>query len=92
MLILLVILFGVVLGMRFKVAVLVPAMGVSVFAVLAVGITSRDSLPTILLAGVLAFTCLQIGYLGGIMTSYMLTVARAKSSLRKTSLQAKSVR
>jgi hypothetical protein len=90
-LILLAFLTGAVLGMRFKVFVLAPAFVFAAIAVFAAGIVRGDSLRAMLVAGMLALISLQIGYLGGILTRYAVTLARA-GSRRKTSLQAQSIR
>jgi len=92
MLILLVSLIGAVLGLRFKVLILIPAIGFTIIAAVATGIAGGNGLLAILLAGVLASTCLQIGYLGGILARYSITLARAGSSPRKDSIQAESAR
>ena len=89
MLILLVFLTGAVLGLRFRIFVLAPAAGVTLVAVCATGIARSDGLIVILLAGMLALICLQIGYLGGILTRYTMLLAHARSQ-RKASLQAES--
>jgi hypothetical protein len=70
-------LVGAVLGTRFKVLVLLPAIFAAVLAILAVGITSSTNFPIIALAMVLATTCLQVGYLGALATRYVVAVARA---------------
>jgi hypothetical protein len=88
-LILLVFLTGAVLGLRFKVLVLVPAMGLAILAVIATGVARGHSFPAILIAGVLALICVQIGYLGGLLTRYTTTAARVGSQ-RETSMQAES--
>ena len=90
-LILLVCLTGAVLGMRFKVLILAPAIGVTIIAVFAAGMARGEDLPAILLAGLLALICLQIGYLGGVLTRYTMTLARA-GSRRKAPLQTESAR
>jgi hypothetical protein len=91
MLILLVFLLGAVLGMRFKVLILIPAIASVMIAILAGGVARGDSVSAILIAVVLASICLQIGYLSGIATRYGIALARA-GRLRKASLQAESAR
>ena len=90
-LILLVCLTGAVLGMRFKVLILAPAIGVTIIAVFAAGMARGVDLPAILLAGLLALICLQTGYLGGVLTRYTMTPARPRSR-RKAPLQTESPR
>jgi 4-amino-4-deoxy-L-arabinose transferase-like glycosyltransferase len=90
-LILLAFLVGAVLGLRYKVLILAPAMGLAILAVIATSLAHHYSLPTTLIAGVLALTCVQIGYLGGILTRYAMILTRGGSQ-RNASVQAESVR
>jgi hypothetical protein len=87
----LVLLFGAVLGMRFKVLILVPAIGFAAVAVLAGGLATNATLPAILLAAVLASIGLQVGYFGGIVTRYSMTLARTADQ-RKASRQVQPIR
>jgi uncharacterized protein YqgC (DUF456 family) len=89
-LILLVFLSGAVLGMKFRVFVLAPGIGLSVLAVLALGCARGASLPTLLVAATLAVVAVQIGYLAGILTRHTIMSARVGSS-RKAPLQAHSI-
>ena len=91
MLTLLVFLTGAVLGLRFKVLILAPAMGLAILAVIATGMACGYSLPALLIAGVLALVCLQFGYLGGVLTRYAITLARAGSQ-PKASFRPESAR
>ncbi len=84
-------LIGAVLGMRFKVLILIPAIGLAWIVILAAGIARSDSISAILIATVLASTCLQIGYLCGTVTRYSVALARIGRT-RKDSLQAQSAR
>ena len=68
---------GALLGMRFKVLILVPAICLALLAILAVGISSSVSFSFIALAMVLAAACLQLGYLIGIAARYAMAGARA---------------
>jgi len=78
-------LVGMVLGQRFKVLVLVPAIAVWLPVAIGVGIAHSEELgPTVLLAA-LAVASLQIGYLVGVGIRYSLAAARA-SGLRTASL------
>ena len=70
MLLLLVLLIGAMLGMRFRVLVLVPAIGFLFTAILAACIIRAESLSFTIAAVVLTVSCLQIGYLGGAVTHY----------------------
>ncbi len=87
MLIPLVLLIGAVLGMRFKVLILILAIGFALIAILAGGIVRGDSMSATLMADGLAWICLQVGYICGIVTRYYVALARAKRT-RKVWLQA----
>jgi hypothetical protein len=88
---LLVFLSGAVLGMKFRVFILAPAIGLSVLAVFAVAQARGDPLPTLLVSALLAVIALQIGYLAGILTRHALASVGIVSS-RKAPLQAHSIR
>jgi len=76
---------GMVLGQRFKVLALVPAMVVSLLAAIGVEIVRHGGLgPTVLMAA-LAVASLQIGYLAGVGIRYALAATRT-SGLRTASL------
>jgi hypothetical protein len=89
-LILLVFLSGAVLGMKFRVFILAPAVGLSILAVCAVGYARGDAPPTLLVAATLALTAIQIGYLAGILTRHAMVSTRGGSP-RKAPLQAHSI-
>jgi hypothetical protein len=57
---------GVGLGLRFKVLVLVPAIGIAEMFALIVGIARGESFWSIVLAMVIAGAAMQLGYLIGI--------------------------
>ena len=76
MFVLLVFLIGAVLGMRFRVFVLIPAIGITLTAILAVCIVRGDSIAAFAFTAVLAASCLQVGYLGGVATHYGTALAR----------------
>lgn len=59
---------GGVLGMRFKVVALAPAIGLALIAVAGVGTARGTDIGSIVLAMILAATCLQMGYLGSSAT------------------------
>jgi hypothetical protein len=61
------IIIGALLGQRFKVLVLVPAIAVGSATTFGVGMAHDDSLCSVLLAMVLAISALQMGYLGGVV-------------------------
>ena len=83
-------LVGALLGMRFKVLILIPV-GLAINAVVVIAIARGDALSTMLLADALVLCCLQLGYLGGIFTRYTLVLVRA-ASIRRASLQTGSAR
>jgi hypothetical protein len=60
-----IILIGTLLGLRFKVLILVPTILVGSTATLGIGIAYHHSLASILFATTVKATALQLGYLGG---------------------------
>jgi hypothetical protein len=60
------VLVGMVLGQRFKVLVLLPAIGVALIVAIGVGVASADSGWSIVLMAVSVTIMLQIGYVVGI--------------------------
>ena len=80
---------GVLLGMRFKFLILVPASVFIVVAILTIGIAHADDAGSIAVAILIAVICLQAGYLGGLFAHYGVVVMRA-ARIRKTLPQAKS--
>ncbi len=74
MLSLICLLVGAVLGQRFKVLVLIPAMALAVTA--ASGFAYAGTLWQVLGAAFVATTSLQIGYLGGIGIRYLIASGR----------------
>jgi hypothetical protein len=68
-------LVGAVLGLRYKVLALVPAVGVAMMVVLITGIARGDSGWLILGAAATAATVLQIGYLAGTLTRFAIAGA-----------------
>jgi hypothetical protein len=77
------ILVGAVLGMRFKVVILVPGVAFGLFAVTAAGLAHRDSLGTVALVMVLIATGLQLGYLFGTATRFVVAGARPAPAGRR---------
>jgi hypothetical protein len=65
------IIIGALLGQRFKVFILVPAIAISSAATFGIGIAHNSSLWSILLATVLAISALQMGYLGGVIIRFV---------------------
>jgi hypothetical protein len=87
MLAILSLLAGMVLGQRFKVLILIPAIAASLIVAVAAGIARADDIWSIVMMAVLAATSLQIGYLGGTAIRVMIVATRA-SRRRHASLQA----
>jgi hypothetical protein len=69
-------LVGAVLGMRFKVLILIPATIVAVIFVVIARAVLGDQISTIILAGITVATCLQVGYLGGGATRLVIAATR----------------
>jgi hypothetical protein len=72
------ILTGAMLGLRFKVLILVPATVIGSAATLGAGMTHSNSLWSILLAIVLVISALQMGYLGGAVIRFVSAGARVR--------------
>jgi len=89
MMVILAFLIGALLGTRFTVLILVPAITLAVIGVAASGVARGDNVSTIFVAAMLSTICLQVGYLFGAATRY--TIARTglvrstKPSLRAES-------
>ena len=79
MLALLSLLTGMVLGMRSKVLILVPATACAVPIAIAIGVESYNAFGLVLLLVAAAVVSLQIGYLAGVRIRYALAVARIGS-------------
>ncbi len=73
-------LFGMVLGQRFKVAILLPAIGFALMVVICTGVARGEAVWPIVLLAAAATTTLQLGYLAGIGIRYVLVAARASRS------------
>jgi hypothetical protein len=71
-------LIGALLGLRFKVLILVPAIVIGSAATLGIGMAHSNSLWFTLLAMVLAITALQMGYLGGAIIRFVIAGARVR--------------
>lgn len=76
-------LVGMVLGQRFKVLVLVPAIALTLPLTIAAGLLRADPLGAIVVLAVASIASLQIGYLAGTGLRYLMSAARA-SRLRGT--------
>jgi len=76
------ILVGAVLGLRFRVLILVPAIGLAALAILVTGIAHSEGLSSIALSVAIASVALQGGYVGGITSRHAVVMART-SRVRK---------
>src|SRR5579872_288519 len=74
---------GMVLGLRFKVLSLVPALSLVLAVAVAVGIVRNDGLAAILVGGVLATFCLEIGYVGGVLIRYAVALMRGRGRITR---------
>jgi uncharacterized membrane protein YccF (DUF307 family) len=81
-LILLSLLIGAVLGMRFKVFILGPIIVANVIIMLVGGAVAGIDFSTLSLAAVLAIIGLQIGYFSGIITRFSMALARSGRSAK----------
>lgn len=68
---------GVVLGMRFKFLVLIPAVMLATAWAVTIGIAHSDGVPSIALSTVAVCACLQLGYAGGLLMYQGAAVIRA---------------
>ncbi|HLH93797.1 MAG TPA: hypothetical protein VKW08_01630 [Xanthobacteraceae bacterium] len=70
-------LIGAVMGLRFRVLVLVPAMGIALPLTVAAAIIQGYSLGQTLVTAAVGIVGLQVGYLAGVGVRHLLVVARA---------------
>jgi hypothetical protein len=78
---------GMVLGQRFKVLAVVPAIATWLLVAISYGITHPEGLGGTVLLTALAVASLQIGYLVGVAIRYSLAAART-GGLRTASVHA----
>jgi hypothetical protein len=69
------ILIGALLGLRFRVLVLVPATAICIFVVLFVELSSGAGAVWSLIDAVIAAALVQVGYLAGVVMSFFVTEA-----------------
>jgi hypothetical protein len=77
---------GMVLGQRFKVLAVVPAIAASLLAAIGFGIVHSEGLGRTVLLAALTVASLQIGYLVGVAIRYSLAAA-GTSGLRSAASQ-----
>ena len=79
---------GVLLGMRFRFLVLVPATVFAAAVILVIGLAHSDDAGSMMVAMLIAAICLQAGYLGGLFARFAAVVMRA-ARIRKAVPQAR---
>jgi len=72
------IIIGALLGLRFKVLILVPAIVIGAVTTLGIGMAHGASVWVTLLAAILTITALQMGYLGGAVTRFVIAGVRVR--------------
>ncbi len=77
-------LIGALLGLRFQVSILVPAIVMGSSVILSLGMAHSHSFWPTLLATVLAITALQIGYVGGAVIRFVIVEARVRKDTAAT--------
>ena len=80
------ILVGAVLGLYFRVLILVPVIGLAWAVVVAAGIASGESFLQVAIAIAAVAISVELGYLGGTVVRLIFDVARAKRTLRAASV------
>ena len=70
------ILLGALIGMRFKVLVLIPTIAFALIVILAYSMAFATGASRILVAIAVASSCIQIGYMFSILARYGATLAR----------------
>jgi len=77
-------LIGALLGQRFKVLILLPAIVIGSAAIFAFGMAHSNGLWSILLATAFTITALQLGYLGGSVIRFVIAEARIHKDSART--------
>lgn len=80
---------GMILGMRFKFLVLVPGMIVAAFVLAALGVAHGDSVGTVAIAIIKVSISLQVGYLLGLAGKRGAVIMRA-ARMRKAAPRTRS--
>jgi hypothetical protein len=63
---------GAALGMRFKILIVIPVIGLALLGTAAVGIANGSPIGSTMLIMVLVATTLQLGYLAGVVSRHVL--------------------
>jgi hypothetical protein len=79
-------LLGAVVGLRFKVLLLMPAILVGVLSIALVGITNGTAISTIVMNAIAWAFTLQFGYLGGLFSRFVMVAARMRLTPQSSSL------
>jgi hypothetical protein len=79
-------LVGAVLGTRFRIQVLFPAVMLGLVVVAIVAALERSTISAAAAAAIVYTVCLQLGYLGGLLTRFCMAAVRVAShrSIRST--------
>jgi hypothetical protein len=77
-------LVGVVLGQRFRVSVLIPAIAVTLLLAIGFGVTRADTFWSTVLLVITAATSIQIGYLIGMGLDHVLTGSLVASTTSRS--------
>ena len=88
---LLMFLIGMVLGLRFKVLVLVPAMAGLVPIALAIATHREHGLASVIIVSAATVACLQVGYIAGIAICYSAGGMRVSSRRDHSSLASQAL-
>jgi hypothetical protein len=75
-------LIGMLLGLRFKVLILVPTTMVGVLIIAGIALFSGSGVWWASIVTIMAATSLQIGYLGGAATSLLVTTSDLRAARR----------
>jgi hypothetical protein len=76
------VLAGVALGLRFKVLILVPAVTLTMLFAAIVGVARGDMFWSIAIAMILLVTAIQVGYLAGILIRAKIECSERRSQCR----------
>ena len=76
------VLAGAALGLRYKVMILVPAVTLTMFFAAIVGVAHRDMFRSIAIAMVVLVTAIQVGYLAGILIRAKIERSERRSQCR----------
>ena len=82
------VLAGVALGLRFKVLILLPAVNLTMLFAAIVGVARGDMFWSIAIAMILLVTAIQVGYLAGILIRAKIASVRAQRTASNCSLAA----